>query len=308
MPGLVKLGRTNNLPKRIKDLSSHTGVPVPFVPYYACQVKDAKHTEKKLHNIFKDSRINKKKEFFRTDPDSIISALELGEGKEILLKDYVEVDKEEKQALDREREHDIRVRFQFSKLGIPEGVILTFKKDESITAKVVGGQKIKFRGKITSTSAAATQVLIEKGFSGKTYAGPHYWRYKGETLYAIRMKMEEDDGAADKREKQALDRKRERIAKVSINSSAALFQFSKLGIPLGAILTFKNDGRITATVVKGQKIKLNGKIMSLSAAATQLLRKRGAKGKTYAGTHYWLYEGETLLARRMRLEAKDSQD
>ena len=36
MPDLVKIGRTTNLEERLRSLSTHSGVPVPFEVFYAC--------------------------------------------------------------------------------------------------------------------------------------------------------------------------------------------------------------------------------------------------------------------------------
>jgi hypothetical protein len=45
MDGLVKIGRTANLEDRVRSLSVHSGVPVPFEVFYACRVNDAnRHT------------------------------------------------------------------------------------------------------------------------------------------------------------------------------------------------------------------------------------------------------------------------
>lgn len=38
MPGLVKIGFTESLEDRIKYLSAHSGVPLPFECYYAAEV------------------------------------------------------------------------------------------------------------------------------------------------------------------------------------------------------------------------------------------------------------------------------
>ena len=66
MPDLLKIGRTTNLEKRIKQLSSDTGVPVPFECYFACEVGNGIEVEKRLHFGFGDHRINPKREFFKT--------------------------------------------------------------------------------------------------------------------------------------------------------------------------------------------------------------------------------------------------
>ena len=76
------------------------------------------------------------------------------------------------------------------------------------------------------------------------------------------------------------------------------FNFAMVGIPIGAELTFSRGEKITAKVADNNNIEYNGKITSLSTSAQEIL------GYNYrvAGTLYWMYEGETLNARRVRLE------
>lgn len=53
MLGLVKIGcTTGQLEDRIKELSSHTGVPVAFSCHFAAQVSDMAVKEKTLHQLF----------------------------------------------------------------------------------------------------------------------------------------------------------------------------------------------------------------------------------------------------------------
>ena len=73
---LVKVGRTTNLEERMRSLSSHSGVPVPFECYYACEVQDGQDVEKRLHFAFGDHRINPKREFFRISPERVQMILE----------------------------------------------------------------------------------------------------------------------------------------------------------------------------------------------------------------------------------------
>jgi hypothetical protein len=63
IPDLIKIGRTTNLEERLRSLSSHSGVPVPFECYYACEVRDSQDVERRLHGAFGDHRINPKREF-----------------------------------------------------------------------------------------------------------------------------------------------------------------------------------------------------------------------------------------------------
>ena len=69
MPGLIKIGRTNDdLATRIRGLNN-TSVPLPFELYYACEVKDFAFVETQLHEAFGDHRVSKNREFFRLAPE-----------------------------------------------------------------------------------------------------------------------------------------------------------------------------------------------------------------------------------------------
>ena len=64
----VKIGRTRDVPKRMKDLSSASGVIGKYVCLCSCatnSAQDARTLEKKLHEIFSDYR--DEKEFFTVD-------------------------------------------------------------------------------------------------------------------------------------------------------------------------------------------------------------------------------------------------
>ena len=71
MPGLVKIGLTNDsVEARLTNLSSHTGVPLPFECYFAAEVDDERPYRKDSSpHSFAEIRINPKREFFRLDPD-----------------------------------------------------------------------------------------------------------------------------------------------------------------------------------------------------------------------------------------------
>jgi hypothetical protein len=76
MPGLVKIGKTSNLSRRLKSLDK-TGVPLPFDCYFSARVADMHTAEKILHKLFGDDRINPRREFFRMPPEKARWALEL---------------------------------------------------------------------------------------------------------------------------------------------------------------------------------------------------------------------------------------
>lgn len=191
MPDLVKIGRTIDLETRLRSLSTHSGVPVPFECYYACEVVDSVKVERALHEAFGDHRINPKREFFRLNPERAVAILELVAVKNATLIAEVAEDQAELDALHREQSR--REQFRFSMVDIKPGAILTFSKDENITAQVVDDKRIEFEGEVTSTSAAATKLLHRIGWTLRAAQGPLYWLYEGETLAERRIRMEEAD-------------------------------------------------------------------------------------------------------------------
>ncbi|MCZ8325402.1 MAG: GIY-YIG nuclease family protein [Sphingomonadaceae bacterium] len=191
MPDLVKIGRTTDLESRLRSLSTHSGVPVPFECFYACEVADSVKVERALHDAFGDHRINPKREFFRLNPDRAVAILELVALKDAAPCTEIAEDQVELDALHREQSR--REQFRFSMVDVPVGATLTFSKDDTITAKVIDDKRIEFEGNITSTSAAATKLLHRRGWTLRAAQGPLYWMYDGETLAERRMRME--DGA-----------------------------------------------------------------------------------------------------------------
>lgn len=66
MPGIVKIGRTGRDPlKRLREINSATGVPVPFRIAGAVRARDAAAAEADIHQRLQASRVNRKREFFR---------------------------------------------------------------------------------------------------------------------------------------------------------------------------------------------------------------------------------------------------
>lgn len=190
MPDLVKIGRTTDLEARLRQLSTHSGVPVPFECFYACEVTDSVKVEKALHDAFGDHRINSRREFFRLNPDRAVAILELVTIKDATLAAEVAEDQAELDALHREQTR--REQFRFSMVDIAPGSVLTFSKDELITATVVDDKRIDFQGEITSTSAAATKLLHRIGWTLRAAQGPLYWVYEGETLAERRIRLENE--------------------------------------------------------------------------------------------------------------------
>jgi hypothetical protein len=92
----------------------------------------------------------------------------------------------------------------------------------------------------------------------------------------------------------------------AISDRRTRLNFSDLKIPADSILTFSKDPNVTCTVIANGKVKFDGEVMSPSAAALIALQRVGYNWSSVSGTDYWVFDGETLVARRLRLE--DEQD
>jgi hypothetical protein len=191
IPDLIKIGRTKNLEERLRSLSSHSGVPVPFECYYACEVADSQDVERRLHGAFGDHRINPKREFFRISPERVQMILEALSLKDVTPVTDVVEDDEDVETLRRANER--RPIFKFSIVDVPIGAILHFIKDDAVTCTVVDDKRVEFEGSITSLSDSARTMLHRHGGTLTAAQGPLYWIYKNETLAERRFRMESED-------------------------------------------------------------------------------------------------------------------
>lgn len=74
MPGVVKIGRTRRDPRtRLRELSSATGVPVPFRLAGAVRAKDADAAEREIHERLRHKRVSRRREFFRCDAEEALA-------------------------------------------------------------------------------------------------------------------------------------------------------------------------------------------------------------------------------------------
>tara|TARA_B100000963_G_C22396473_1_gene566812 strand:- start:70 stop:681 length:612 start_codon:yes stop_codon:yes gene_type:complete len=188
MPDLIKVGITDDLERRMKELDK-TGTPLPFECFYAVEIDEniAPKIEKKIHEGFDDKRIRHNREFFSATPEQAKSILEIAEimgGKDVTPKEDIVETPQDKQALDKAKK--IRERFNFNMVNIKPGSILEFEKDKSITCEVVDETKVKFREEIHSLSASALIIINEMGYDWTKIHGPGYWMYKGKTLSDLR--------------------------------------------------------------------------------------------------------------------------
>ena len=108
-------------------------------------------------------------------------------------------------------------------------------------------------------------------------------------LKRIGIKEIKIDSGLTKEQEKEVDEVKERRSR---------FHFAQYGIPVGSKLTFTRDSNIIAEVVENDKIKIDGKVDSLSSFAMKLL---GYK-RNPQGTLYFEFEDEILHDRRRRMD------
>ena len=211
MPGLVKIGRTDNtdvkaLRQRVQILYN-TGVPLPFDIYHAVLSESPAEAEGLLHDAFKESRLNPKREFFSAHPERVVSAMKLLEvgGSAADLGDGGVENNEGVPEESRVTEQDIcardqarkknRPHFKFERWGVPIGSVLRFARDHAKTAKVVSDVEVELNGKRMRLGRAAAEFL-PSGYA--RVAGAGYWEYEDpkhgwELLSERRNRMEEEE-------------------------------------------------------------------------------------------------------------------
>jgi hypothetical protein len=186
MPGLVKIGKTtqDEVDQRMKQLFS-TGVPVPFDCAFACRVPDASVVERALHHAFGQSRINPTREFFRIEPERIISILKLLHVEEITeqLEKAIESDAT---IADLQAAEQLKIsrrpRMDFIELGVPIGAVLIYN-DGTTQAAVKTSKTVLFNDKECSLTMA-TRIILGKPDDYPLQPAP-YWTYNGSTLKEI---------------------------------------------------------------------------------------------------------------------------
>ena len=196
MPGLIKIGITENenVQVRIKQLHNKTCVPFPFELRYAIKVDDFKTKERMIHALFEDSRKNMNREFFEMDPEKAILALQLTGGEEIVIENYDKelYDQKEIKGIEENRKKR-RENFNFSKLGISIGAELFYIKDDAIKCTVIPDNRVSYEDEKYSLSGLTCKLENKDNQSGPSPLS--HWFYKndsGEELILSAIRNKED--------------------------------------------------------------------------------------------------------------------
>ena len=189
MPGIIKIGKTeNSVSQRMSELFN-TSVPLPFECYYAARVNDNAAVEKSFHKAFEDFRLNASREFFKLDPYKAKILLQLLAQEDVTPVDNPAIDAETEKALDKVSKSG---KFNFTSFEIPVGATLHFVSDPSITCTVYDERTVNFQGQLVSTSRAAVLANASRGGLAKSLAGPIWWLYEDETLSNRRERLNSD--------------------------------------------------------------------------------------------------------------------
>lgn len=184
MPGYIKIGRTNDINRRIKDLD-WTNMPLPFQCFYAARVKNVNFVESQIHDAFADNRVRSNREFFKMNPERVVAIIKLVEIENVTPSQNLEDQPEVKEELEK----IYTKRFNFEAFKIPIGAELIFTRDKNIKAKVVANSNIEINGQIKSLSRAAQEALRVN----YPVQGPIYWIYEDETLDERRKRIESEE-------------------------------------------------------------------------------------------------------------------
>ena len=196
MPGLIKIGMTtrDDVKERLRELSSPTGVPMPFECPYAAVVRNATEAEKAIHDAFADKRLPRR-EFFTVSENKVIALLkqmEISDATPQAQKILDEITSaEEKSAQARAAStYALRNRWwTFNDIGIKPGEELELVSDPTIKCKVADGeQSVEYGGKTFPSLPALAREL--GCWSANDPSAPGQFSYNGVLLSDIRKQYE----------------------------------------------------------------------------------------------------------------------
>lgn len=178
MPDWVKVGKTNNIERRIEDLNC-TAVPLPFecFAYLKVPAVEVFNVERAMHTFLGYS-FRKEKEFFKTSPERVLEFFNTAK----LLNSVYEVVSHP--SFDDEAEHKSVTQTTFELLGIPVGSQLVFTRDSSVVCTVADKtNQVRYMNKQYSISGLAVELL---SYNANGYK---YFMFEDETLWARRVRL-----------------------------------------------------------------------------------------------------------------------
>lgn len=206
-PEYVKIGYAKDVKQRLDELNRSSAVPFAFRIYATYEV-DSELSDKKLHSILdklnpelrSTEEINGKKrvrEFYAMTPEDaydILDAIAEINGFKHRLKKWkatAEEQKAEAVAQEISEAHKERLApFAFSMCNIAVGEQIEFwrnaSKPSGIMCTVADDRHVEYDGKTWSLTALAKHLLGDVKWA---LAGTHYFKYNGEWLNDIRVRL-----------------------------------------------------------------------------------------------------------------------
>ncbi|MBP5583804.1 MAG: GIY-YIG nuclease family protein [Bacteroidales bacterium] len=185
MPGLVKIGKTqmDDVQKRMDQLySGITSVPLPFHCLFAAEVEDCDKMEKLAHRVFKEARLNPRREFFIIDAEAILEWVRLMNLKEVTPQLQKALDKDvTKEEKDAVKKLPKRPPLNFFEMGMHIGDELVFVNNPNVKVIIQEAKKVTYKGELYSLTAV-TKILLNKSYDVQPTS---YWTYNGRNLHNI---------------------------------------------------------------------------------------------------------------------------
>ena len=97
----------------------------------------------------------------------------------------------------------------------------------------------------------------------------------------------------------------DKLAVEKTNTKRSRFNFEMVKINPGAELYFTKDENVKCVVKDKYLVEFENSSQSLTEVTKKLISSLGYNWKQVRGPAYWLYEDETLVERRLRMETND---
>lgn len=187
----VKIGQTEDIKRRIKELSSKTCLPFPFTLYAWCRTIKYKELEIQIHKFldkYRQLKVVPNREFFSMLPGEALKELRFLASTIADAEIYAPGEEDEKKLHAK-----AAPPFRFSMVGIKPGEKLIFVP-RNLTVIVKEDKidnKIEFEGKTYTLSGFCKKFMPDEKRNKKdAYQGPAYFSYDKKLLVRLRSEQE----------------------------------------------------------------------------------------------------------------------
>mgnify|MGYP003571253640 CR=1 FL=1 len=180
MPDWVKVGKSNNVLRRINDLNC-TAVPLPFECFACLKVPadNVMNVERGLQTFLGYS-FQKEKEFFRTSPDRVLKYFETAQ----LLNPAYEIIKGEDLEDESQTDKEKSAATTFALLDLPVGSKLVYTMDSNVVCEVADkSNHVIYKGQKYTISGLAVKLC------GYNVNGYTRFMFEDETLWKRRQRL-----------------------------------------------------------------------------------------------------------------------